>query len=110
MLLSKEDLEKELDLETTDVEIGDGKFVRMVEMSASDYIDTFNSSDDDEDDNKSDWMASIIAASIIDEDGNRMFTADEVWKISNSKPAIFSKLCNAVKELNGLEKNSDAGQ
>lgn len=59
-------------------------------------------------------LTSMLAASIVDAQGNTLFTEKDVAALGKKSPAVLVRLINEVKELNKLgdaeEGNSGASQ
>lgn len=115
--LTKEELLGELKLKSETVEIGDG-YVNVSEVSAVDYITLWTecSEETGEKDakgnvittvNMSKFIPRLVAFSVTDEAGNRMFGDEEISAFERAAQGPFSKIAEVAKRLNGLgvEKN-----
>ena len=115
--LTKEELMGELKLKSETVEIGSG-VVTVSEISATDYITLWTecSVETGETDDKgnaittinmSKFVPRLVAFSVTDEAGNRMFNDEEVAVFERAAQGPFSKIAEVAKRLNGMggEKN-----
>lgn len=116
-LLTKEELLGELKLKSETVEIGNG-LVNVSEVSAVDYInlwtecnektgETDSKGEPITDVNMSKFIPRLVAFSVTDEAGNRMFGDEEISAFERAAQGPFSKIAEVAKRLNGLgvEKN-----
>lgn len=114
-LLSKAELLGTIKLKSETVSIGGGEVI-VSEVGAEDYLkiwtDPANQTNGEVDLIK--VTPVLVAYSIVDADGNRMFTDDEIELFRRSSFEQFQKLAQVAKKLNGLTgeetKNSEAGQ
>lgn len=115
MVLDKSALLSALKLKTEEVEI-DGGTVIVSEIGAADYIklwtDPSNQTDGEIDMVK--FTPALLACTIVDQDGKRIFSNDDISELSRSAHAPFLKIAEAAKRLNGLSgseiKNSESSQ
>ena len=115
--LTKEELLGELKLKSETVEIGDG-LVNVSEVSAVDYITLWTECSEETDKkdkdgnpittvNMSKFIPRLVAFSVTDETGKRMFADEEISAFERAAQGPFSKIAEVAKRLNGLgaEKN-----
>lgn len=118
MLLSKEQILKADDLEVLTLEVPEwGGNVAMRALSASERIkweqDVFPNGVVDTEK----FLTALVARSLIDNEGKRLFTDDEFSALSGKNPAVLGRLREAAAKLNKMgaddqkeaEKNSAAG-
>jgi len=53
-----------------------------------------------------DWMEQVVAASACDQDGNLIFTKEDVGSLSEKSAIVLERLFRAAIELNGLAESS----
>jgi len=115
MKLNKKQLLEKLVLKTEEVFIGEDS-INVSQIGASDFIRLWNNPDhrNDGDVDMSKLLPALVAASIVDDGGNRIFTDEEAAILSRSSREPFAILANAAKRLNGFMgdeiKNSEPGQ
>ena len=60
------------------------------------------------------FTPALISYAVVDEAGNRLFTEEDIEKLSRFNSDVFLKLADPARRLNGLsgeeEKNSDGSQ
>lgn len=49
-------------------------------------------------------ISAMLAASIVDEKGNRLFTEKDMAELGKKSPTVLSRLVDAVRELNAKEE------
>lgn len=49
-------------------------------------------------------ISAMLAASIVDESGNRIFTEKDMNELGKKSPTVLSRLVEAVRELNAKEE------
>lgn len=76
----------------------DGVPVIVREYSAFERI-AFDSNED-----KTDGVAALIAACILNEDGSRRFTDEEAKKIASGSTRVVAKLVNEIHKISGFGK------
>lgn len=104
-MLNRAELLNRLNLKTETIELSDGSSVRVAELSGPDYLkiwgsDRFAGSNDDVDMSK--LAPALIAACVVDQDNNRIFTDDDIQVISRGNKDLFMQLSTAVLRINGL--------
>lgn len=62
----------------------------------------------DKDDKSSAFGVRLVAASIVDDDGDRVFSNEEIAELSKTAEAPMTKLMDAVMVLNGYRKGNNA--
>ena len=115
MVLDKSAILSALKLKTEEIEINGGSII-VSEIGAADYIklwtDPANQTDGEIDMVK--FTPALLAYTIVDENGSRIFSDDDIKELSRSAHAPFLKIAEAAKRLNGLigdeSKNSDSSQ
>lgn len=112
MILDKSGILSAMKLKTETVPFGDGEVI-VSEIAAMDYIKlwTESSVETGEKDNEgnpitkidmSKFTPALLAYSIVDEKGNRLFDDAECSLISRSSHEPFLKLAEVAKRMNGL--------
>lgn len=113
MLLDKTAFLEATKLKTEDVEIPGGK-VRISELSGTDFLEIYTNpkykTGDEMDMVK--FTPALLACTIVDESGSRIFTNEDVEEIGRRTKDVFLQLAKVAKRLNGLSgeeiKNSEA--
>jgi hypothetical protein len=123
MILDKAAILAADDLETVEVPVPEwGGTVRVRMMTGADR-DAFELSMivfNDDGSRKPNWgsyRARLVAFTLVDDQGNRMFAEDEIAHVAGKSAAVISRIFEAAEKLNGLgesavgkaEKNSVAG-
>ena len=54
-------------------------------------------------------LTSILAASIVGEDGNQLFTEKDLAALGKKSPAVLLRLASEVKKLNKLDQEDVTG-
>lgn len=116
MTLTKDEFFEELSLETERVQIGKGEVV-VTEIGAVDYHELYSDRANFDENGNVDmkkFINALIVRAVLDEDGNRLLTIDDIPRLAKAKPKPFIKLSNVVRRLNGLTgdevKNSEPSQ
>lgn len=111
MLLTKEQILQSEDRESVDVEIKEwGGTVRLAVMSGT-ARDAYESSliDLKEDGtatrNLENIRAKLVAASIVDEEGKTVFTADSIVALGNKNGAVLDRLYEVANQLNTVTQD-----
>jgi hypothetical protein len=116
MICTKDEMFAELKLNTEVVELASGKKVIVSEISAPDYsklweiegVTTGESGEVDKDGNKTvsvdmgKFTPALLAYTIVDENGERIFTDEDIPKLAKSASGPFLKIAKVAKRLNGL--------
>jgi hypothetical protein len=88
------------DLKTEDVPVPEwGGTVRLREMSAADIQDWLDGKSGDA---GADAMASLLAASIVGEDGARLFAMADFAALKAKNGNVLRRLFDVAKRLNGI--------
>ena len=116
-MLSKGAILAAVDLKTEDIQVDEwGGVVRVIVMSGlvRDQLQTLIA------EHKSGFFfeAALVALTASDEDGNLLFTPDDIPAIQAKNPAVVAKVADVAIRINGLgakatkdaEKNSESGQ
>lgn len=114
LISNKKDFFESSKLETELVEIGDGKSVLVTELNGPDFGDLWTDERFEVEDGGVDvgkMLPILIARTVIDDKGNRIFTDKDAPKIEVMKARIYLKLATVARNLNGIGviKNSGAG-
>jgi len=115
MGLNRDQLLEKLKLKIEPVMIGDDS-VNVSQIGAADFIRMWNNPEYQTDDSidMSKLLPALVAYSVVDDDGNRIFSAEDAAILSRSSREPFALLANAAKRLNGLMgdeiKNSEPSQ
>lgn len=104
MGLSKEEFltEAKSSFKTEQVEVSAGKFITVSEIDATDYVKMTTEHTQDGKMNLATFVISLVAASVVDNNGARMFT-DEEFKNTRIPKSIVDKIAAAAKRVNGIE-------
>lgn len=110
MIRTKEDLLKDLELSIKTVTLKSGKQICVSEIGASDYMRMCElcASDDGADQNgnlKVDmrkFNAGIIAFSLVDPLGNRLFEDSDIPLLENKARPLITEMADIAKRVNGL--------
>lgn len=123
MLLTKDQILEADDLKTVEVEVpGWGGSVRVRTMSGADR-DAWEASmvavqpDGTRRANMENMRAKLVALTVVGEDGNPLFTLDDVARLTRKSAEALDRVFDASQKLNGLgakaeaeaAKNSEAG-
>lgn len=109
-LLTKDEIISCDDLKHEDVEVPQwGGTVRVVAMSGA-ARDAFDDTlvkrvGDKVEQDLGNYRAKVCAACMVDESGNRMFSAKEVEALGKKSAAALEKVFDAADRLNGLTRN-----
>lgn len=112
MLLDKSAILSALKLKTESIELGSGTVI-VSEIGASDYIELWTNPayQTDGEVDMAKFTPALLAYTIVDESGKRIFTVADVAELGRSAAVPFLKLAEASKRLNGLTgteiKNSE---
>ncbi|KAI3591656.1 hypothetical protein D9X30_3481 [Cupriavidus sp. U2] len=115
-ILSKKAILEAADLETKDVEVPEwGGSVRVAVMSGRDR-DEYYARQGEGKLPYSLFSASILVATVVDEDGKPLFTAEDIDPLRAKSQAAMDRVLAVALKINGLgpgaieeaEKNSDA--
>jgi len=120
MALDRTALLKAMQLKTETVEIEGGEVI-VSEIGAADYIKLWSDpknqkatgekviKDGKEEDvmviDMSKFTPALIAYSVVDEAGERLFTDEDVAVLGRSSQGIFLKLAEKARKMNGLSGN-----
>lgn len=111
MLLNKQDLLNESVLKTESVTLDDGNEIIVSEIGAVDYIKLWADAGSRD---MAAFTAALLSYAIVDEQGQRVFSDDDVPAISRMPLKLFMTLAEAARRINGLTgeeaKNSDPSQ
>jgi hypothetical protein len=122
MIISREKLLQAKAVETRDVDLGNGEFVRVRGLSGKERdaleASTIQGKGKNKDVNLSNFRAKLCVRAIIDADGKRLFKDDEVALLGEISAKVISKIYDAAAELSGLSeadvdeltKNSESDQ
>jgi hypothetical protein len=120
MVFNRESLLKELELKSEEVSIGEGTVI-VSEIGAVDYFKLWTDPKNQievgkelvdgkevpkTEVNMARFNPSVVAYSCKDENGNRIFTDDDIDLLANSAKGPFLKIVNAAFKLNGLDGES----
>lgn len=113
-MLNKAELLNEMRLKTEIVEL-DGGEVMVSEIGAADYIRLWSENQlagaTDGSIDMAKFTPALVALSVVDDKGNRIFSDDDVALLSRSSHGPFLKLAAAARKVNGLTgdavKNSE---
>lgn len=112
-LLSKDQILEASDLQTITVSVPEwGGDVQIRSMTGADR-DEFESSmvKTDAAGNRvadmSNHKAKLVAMTLVDEDGNRMFTQDDVTRLAMKSSAALTRVFESAQELNGIGVKAD---
>lgn len=95
----------DLRLERVDaLEWGGCVYVRM--LTAAEALQFH--ADGQKDEHKEDALFRIAALTIVDENGNRLFTVDDAKDLAGKSHAVIQRICQRAMELNGLGGGDDA--
>ena len=108
MGFSREDLLNETKLETVVVSVGNGS-VTVSEISGPDYLAAWEYAKMDDGETDGNFKVNIhklnpalLAYGIVDEEGNRIFTDDDIPLLAKRSMKKFEPVLIAIKRLNGL--------
>lgn len=111
MLLTKDQILQSEDRDSVDIDVKEwGGTVRLAVMSGS-ARDAYESSlIDIKDDgtatrNLENIRAKLVAASIVDEDGKTMFTADSIAALGNKNGTVLDRLYEVANQLNAVTQD-----
>jgi len=106
-VLNKAELLDEMKLKSEKVQLTNG-VVYASEIPATDYMDLMDFSaikDDAKKDGEVDmkkFNPALVAYSIVNAKGERIFSIDDTDVISKSSTSVFNKLSESAKRMNGL--------
>lgn len=115
-MLTKEAINNAVDRQVIEIDVPEWKgSVGIGKMSFSEVRELQKARKENPDGNH---LAKMLAYSICDENGNRLFSDDEITDIEAKNYHVFLRLVNEVSNHNGLtenireetEKNSEGGQ
>jgi hypothetical protein len=103
MVLDREALLQAMELKTERVQIGDGEVI-ITEIGAADYIALYSDPALQTDGavDMAKFSPALVARSVIDEQGNRIFTDEDIAAIGKGSVSVFEKLAATARRLNGL--------
>jgi hypothetical protein len=117
--MNKAEILEEMELKTETVKLGKGEMI-VSEIGAADYIRLWTKPDfrmDDDPDrvDMSKFTPALIAYSVVDEKGNRLFTDEDIPNIASWPQGRFTEIAQIARRLNGLGavdagKNSKASR
>lgn len=104
MLLDKNSILDANDLKHEDVEVPEwGGTVRVRSLTAADRYGLLDASlDSGGEINRQKFVLGMLAAAIVDESGDRLFTDGEVLQLSSKSFAALDRLIPVSNRLNGL--------
>lgn len=107
-LLTREDINKVVDIKSEIVDVPEwGGQVRVAGMNAHDRDEwEVGSLKKDGTQNMDNWRARLCAACIIDEDGNRLFTKEQVDELSKKSGAALHRVFEVANKLNFMNKDA----
>ena len=102
-LLDRAALLSALALRTKDVTLASGAVVRVRTMTAGERIGLSSAAvgDDGKIDAKA-YSARVVAASVIGEDGVRLFNDDDAQALIDGASDVFEELIDAAQSVNGM--------
>lgn len=118
-ILSKASLLETMKLKTEVIELSETESIIVSEIGAGDYIKLWSECTEETGEKDKDGKAvtkinmerftpALLAYSIINEDGSRMFSDEEIPVLARCAQGPFLKIAEAAKKLNGL--NGDEGK
>jgi hypothetical protein len=86
-----------------------GKTLYVTELDASDFVQFWGDADAkfSEDERKNGRRVLLVARCTVDENGERVFTDDDVSALAEGSGAIVNSLFAAAGRLNGLLKDDE---
>lgn len=118
IISSREELLERIKLKKELVDIGEGHQVYLTELEAAVFypiwLDPAYAGEGEGSVDLRKVVPVLLAHSIVDEDGNRLFSDEEAGTLAKITPSVYFPLSEAVRRLNGIlgveAKNSDASQ
>jgi hypothetical protein len=104
MFLDRNALLEAMKLKTETVAIDDGEVI-LSEIGAKDLMDLYTRKDLQDEKGgivMSKFVPALVAKSVIDENGNRLFTDEDAELLEKAGAARFSNLAQTARRLNGL--------
>jgi len=108
MILNKESIINAKDLQTVEVEVPEwGGSVLVRALSAGDR-DEFTQwvTDKEGKINSRDFMTKLVSISLVDEEGNRLFSAEELIELNKKSSKAIDKLFKVVQTNSGMNDTS----
>lgn len=102
-LLSKDQIFAMDDMRYTTVEVGNGE-IRLKSMSISDQLSYEKELTGSQDHNR-DLVFGLIVRCCVDENGNQLFTKDDLDLLGKKSTDFILKVFNAAKDLNDLKQD-----
>jgi hypothetical protein len=115
MSLNKKMLFAAMALKTKTVKLPEGEVI-LQELCSTDYLETYEHPAVKAQDGSFDlpkFTALLITRCMVDEKGKRILVDEDVEQLRKGSTAIYLKLADAARELNGLSGklgNSEPGQ
>lgn len=113
-VLSKGELLQAMALKTERIELSPGREVIVSEIGAGDLMALYSNPDYQDADgaiNMVKLMPALVACSVVDESGQRVFGDDDIPSLARASQGPFMKLTEACRRLNGMDgsetKNSE---
>lgn len=103
-MLDRNALLAAMELKREEVEIAGGT-VLVSEIGATDLINLYTREDLLDGEKKIDmakFTPALVAYAVVDEQGTRIFSDADIPALEKASPAVFTKLSEAAKRLNGL--------
>jgi hypothetical protein len=104
MTLDRDALLKTMELKKETIEIEGGEAI-ISEIGASDLIDLYTRKELHDDDGNiimAKFTPALVAMSVVDESGERLFLDADIPLLEKSAASQFSKLAQVARRLNGL--------
>lgn len=104
MSLNRAELLNVMRLKTELVTLDDGSNVIVSEVGAADYIKLWTNPEY-QDGNTVDMaklMPAMVAYSVVDDQGHRVFADDDIPTLARSAQGPFMKISDAVRRVNGM--------
>lgn len=107
-LLNRDDILAQDNLNTEDVSVPEwGGEVRVREMTASDR-DTFEArfANTEGKANMNNVRAELVSKCVVDEEGNRLFTKEDMKKLADKSASAMDRIFQKTLELSGMSQDS----
>lgn len=114
MMLSKEQILAVSDLKTVSVDVPEWGGEVMVRMMSGTDRDEWEASlvtvaeDGTRKPNMTNLRVKLVALTLVGEDGQRMFSVDEIGHLAGKSAAALNRVFEAAQKLNGLGANAEA--
>lgn len=114
MILSKEQILAASDLKTASVDVPEWGGEVMVRMMSGTDRDEWEASlvtvaeDGTRKPNMTNLRVKLVALTLVGEDGQRMFSVDEIGHLAGKSAAALNRVFEAAQKLNGLGANAEA--